>query len=212
MTTLLILGGTGLVGQQLLAQALADPRVDRVLAPTRRPLAAHAKLSNPSIDYAQLPDQADWWRADAVLCALGTTIRIAGSQAAFRQVDHDFVLAAAALARRHGTPSFVLNSSLGADARSRSFYLRVKGEIEDDLAKLGFASLTVVRPSLLDGGPRPDSRPGERAAIAIGKCLGPLLAKRWRPVATARVAAAMLAAARASAPGCHYIESDQLHP
>jgi uncharacterized protein YbjT (DUF2867 family) len=212
MTTLLILGATGLVGQQLLAQALADPRIERVVAPTRRPLPPHAKLQNPIVDYDALPADAVWWQADAALCALGTTIKTAGSQAAFRKVDHAYVLAAATLARQAGTPAFVLNSSIGAAARGGSFYLRVKGETEDDLAALGFRSLTLVRPSLLDGGPRPDSRPGEAVAIAVSKCLGPLIPKRWRPIGTDRVAAAMLAAALDCKPGTSIIESEQLHP
>jgi uncharacterized protein YbjT (DUF2867 family) len=212
MTTFLILGGTGQVGQQLLAQALSNPRIDRVVAPTRRPLPPHAKLHNPVVDFDHLPADTDWWRADALLCALGTTIKLAGSQAAFRKVDHDYVLAAATLAYAAGTQCFVLNSSLGAKVDGGSFYLRVKGETERDLAAMGFASLTLVRPSLLVAGARPDSRPGEAIAIGISRCLGPLLPKPWRPIATDRVAAAMLQAALAAPAGQTVIESGQLQP
>ncbi|HRE18921.1 MAG TPA: hypothetical protein PLW86_17935, partial [Rhodocyclaceae bacterium] len=129
------------------------------------------KLINPLIDYAHLPADAPWWKADGVICALGTTLKLAGSQAAFRLVDHDYVLAAASLAQQAGTPGFALNSSLGASVKASSFYLRVKGEVERDLEELGFSWLSIVRPSLLDGGPRPDSRPGERIALAVSKAL-----------------------------------------
>ncbi|HLO94775.1 MAG TPA: NAD-dependent dehydratase, partial [Burkholderiaceae bacterium] len=191
MSTLLLLGSTGLVGQQLLALALADPAVSQVVAPTRRPLPTHERLLNPQIDFERLPAEAPWWRADAVLCALGTTLRLAGSPEAFRRIDHDYVLAACRLAREAGTPRCGFVSSLGADAGSRGLYLRVKGETERDLQALGFEALVCVRPSLLDGGPRPDHRPGEILALALGRGLAPLLPRRWRPVRTERVAAAL---------------------
>lgn len=210
MKTLLILGATGLVGQQLLRQALADPAVNQVVAPTRRALAPQARLLNPLVDYAALPTDASWWRASAALCALGTTLRVAGSKAAFRRVDHDYVLAAARLARQAGTATWVLNSSLGAERKAGNFYLRVKGEVEHDLEQLGFSSLTLVRPSLLDGGPRPDSRPAESAGLLVSRLLGPLVPRAWRPVATAKVAATMLECARRAASGVHVIESAQI--
>lgn len=117
MKALVILGATGKVGQQILAQALAHPQVGQVVAPTRRPLPPNAKLLNPIVDYRTLP-AAPWWRADACLCALGTSLRQAGSRPAFLEVDHDHVLAAARLTHQAGTPVFVLNSSLGASARA----------------------------------------------------------------------------------------------
>lgn len=212
MSTLLILGSTGLVGQQALALALADTRVTRVVAPTRRPLPAHERLLNPIVDFEQLPAEAPWWRADAVLCALGTTRRQAGSAEAFRQVDHDYVLAACRLAHEAGTPTCAYVSSLGADAASGGLYLRVKGETERDLAALGFASLTCLRPSLLDGGPRPDARPGEAVALALSRAVLPLLPRRWRPVRTEHVARALLDAAHAAASGTHVRLSEDLQP
>jgi uncharacterized protein YbjT (DUF2867 family) len=207
--TLLILGATGKVGQHLLAQALAHPAVAQVVAPTRRALAPQARLNNPVVDYRALP-AAPWWRADACLCALGTTMKLAGSQAAFAEVDHDHVLAAARLARQAGTPCFVLNSSLGASAASGNFYLKVKGQAEDDLAALGFGSLTLVRPSLLDAGPRADARPGEAVGLWVAKALAPLLPRRLRAVRTDSVARHMLAAALAAAPGRQVLESQEL--
>ena len=210
MKTLLVLGGSGLVGAQIVAAALADPNVGRVVAPTRRPLARQAKLQNPTVDFARLPRNVRWWAADAMLCALGTTRRQAGSATAFRQIDHDYVIAAARLARSAGTPVFVYNSSLGANAAARSLYLRVKGETERDLAGLGFASLTHVRPSLLDGGPRRDFRPTEAAGLVFARVLAPIVPRRYRAVSTRAVAATMLRAALDPQPGTRVIESEAL--
>jgi uncharacterized protein YbjT (DUF2867 family) len=210
MKSLLILGATGLVGARLLAAALADPAIKRIVAPTRRPLPAQAKLENPIVDFDALPVAASWWKADAVVCALGTTMKQAGSAAAFRQVDHDYVLAAAAAAQAAGTTVFVLNSSLGASVLAPSLYLRVKGEIERDVGKLGFASITSVRPSLLDGGQRPDWRPAETVGLLVAGLFKPLIPRRYRPVSTAAVAACMLKAAAQARPGQEVIESEAI--
>jgi len=211
---LLILGGTGLVGQQLIAQALAHKDVTQVIAPTRTALAPHPKLHNPIVDYAHLPQDADWWQADAVLCALGTTIKIAGSQATFSRIDHDYVIAAASLAKAAGTRHFVYNSALGANADAGSFYLQVKGQVENDLRALGFSALTIVRPSLLSGGTRKDKRPAEAIAIFLSHLFGSLIPRRYRAVDVADVAAAMLDAAMnasfTATDGIVILESDQL--
>ena len=212
MKTVLLLGASGQVGGRVLGLALAHPQVGRVVAPTRRPLAVASagRLRNPVVDFERLPAEADWWRADAAVCALGTTMKLAGSQAAFRRVDHDYVVEAARLARQAGTPVFALNSSLGADPAARNFYLRVKGETERDLVALAFESLAVVRPSLLDAGPRPDFRLGESAGLLAARLLGPLIPRRYRPVAAAAVAKALLDAALAAEPGVRVIESAAL--
>ncbi len=89
MTDLLLVGATGLVGRAVLEQASADERVMRVVAPTRRQLSAHPKLENPLVDFENLPTCASWWSVAGVICTLGTTVRKAGSQAAFRRVDYD---------------------------------------------------------------------------------------------------------------------------
>jgi uncharacterized protein YbjT (DUF2867 family) len=206
---LLLAGATGLVGSHVLAQALADPRIDAVIAPTRRALPAHPKLLAPTVDFEALPEDAPWWAADAAICALGTTIGKAGSQDAFRRVDHDYQLSVARLASRYGTPSFVLNSALGANPGSRIFYNRVKGELERDLAGLDFASLTFVRPGLI-GGEREESRPAERAALVLLGILGPVLPRVWRINPAKRIAAAMIEAAIAGTPGTHVVSSAEL--
>ncbi|MSU49695.1 MAG: NAD-dependent dehydratase [Opitutus sp.] len=209
MKTLLLVGATGLVGQSVLVQALADDRVERVVALTRRPLPPHPKLENPLVDFSVLPAAEPWWRVDAVICALGTTIRRAGSEEAFHKVDFAYPLAVATLAWRHGTPTFALTSSLGADPRARTFYLRTKGELEEALAGLGFASLTIVRPSIL-GGTRLESRPMEKLSIALVRALGPVLPRRYRVAPAERVASALLATAVAAMPGRHVVESETL--
>ena len=210
MKTVLILGATGQVGQALLELALQHPEISRVVAPTRRSLPPHAKLDNPLVDFEALPENAAWWKSDLTLCALGTTLRQTKSKAGFYRVDHDYVLAAAKLARRAGTPTFGLVSSLGADASSRLFYLRVKGETEQALATLGFVSRVIVRPSLLIGGTRASARPLEAFGLFLGKRLASLLPRRYRAVTTRQVAQSLLEACLQAPAGLHVIESERL--
>lgn len=202
----LILGATGLVGQQLLQQALQDPTVSRVTAPTRKPLPPHAKLDNPIVDFAALPEQAAWWQADAMLCALGTTIRLAGSQENFTRIDHDYVIRAAQLALNAGCKTMVYNSSLGANPDASSFYLRSKGQTEAALQALGFTSLNIVRPSLL-GGKRSEHRPGEAIALRVLSCFELLIPRQYRIVPASRVAQCMHRMAMESCTGVHIQES-----
>ncbi|MUI15350.1 NAD(P)H-binding protein [Massilia dura] len=206
---LLLVGATGLVGRHTLDLALADPRIAAVIAPGRGALPPHPKLSSPRVDFGHLDQEASWWRADAVICTLGTTMRVAGSQAAFRTVDHDYPLAVARLARMHGTPTFVLNSAIGADPGSRFFYNRVKGELEQDLASESFMSLTFVRPGVI-GGERAQFRLGERLLVSGLTLAGPLLPRRWRVNPAARIAQALLAAALCPQPGTHIVTADRL--
>ncbi|MFK0382712.1 NAD-dependent dehydratase [Agrobacterium sp. NPDC090273] len=207
--TLLLVGASGLVGGHVLRLALADPAVARVVAPTRRPLPPHPKLISPQVDFDQLPETADWWQANAVICTLGTTIRTAGSQDAFRRVDHDYPLAVARLAHAHGTQTYVLNSAIGADSRSSIFYNRVKGEVEDGLKTIGFRSLTLVRPGLI-GGQRDEFRFGERAMTVVLKALGPLLPKKWRINPADKIARAILDAALRPVGGVYIVSASQL--
>lgn len=209
MTRLLIVGSTGLVGAHALAQALADPRVVQVIAPTRRPLPAHAKLENPIVDFEALPKEVSWWRADAVVCALGTTIGDAGSRAAFRRVDLDYVLDAAMHARKAGARSFALASALGADSASGNFYLRTKGEAEAGLRSMDYPSLTLVRPSMI-AGERERRRLMEHLATRLLRAVEPLVPQRYRVVRAERIARCLLAAALAAVPGVRVVESEQI--
>ncbi|MCW5977047.1 MAG: NAD(P)H-binding protein [Bryobacteraceae bacterium] len=209
MTALLVVGATGLVGRAALEQALEHGAVSRVVAVTRRPLEPHPKLENPVVDFEALREKAPWWRVDGVVYALGTTRRRAGSKEAFRRVDFDYTAAVARLARRHGARAFALTSSTGADPRSRMFYLRTKGEVEQELMRCGFPSLTLVRPAGLGGG-RAEERRWESLGLRALEALGPLLPRRYRVVPAASVARALIEAAVAARPGIHIVESEDI--
>jgi len=208
MARILLAGASGLVGREVLRQALADPRVDEVVTPARRPLAADPKLRHVLVDFDALPADADWWEVDAVICALGTTIRDAGSRAAFRKVDLDYPLAVARHALAHGAATFVLTSASGANADSPIFYSRTKGELENSLRALGYGSLCLVRPGLL-GGERERRRPLEHAGMKLLGAIGPLLPRRYRVVPAEQVAATLLHGALDAKPGTRIIESEE---
>lgn len=206
---LILIGATGLVGSEVLRLALMDARVSRVVAPVRKGLPAHPRLDAPIVDFDRLPADAPWWQADAVICTLGTTMKQAGTRQVFSRVDHDYPLAVARLALAAGTHTYALNSAAGANAASRFFYNRVKGDLERDLEALGFRSLTHVRPGLI-GGRRAVARTGEGAALRLLRVLGPVLPRRWRINPAPRIASALLEAAIAAVPGVHVVSPEQL--
>jgi len=206
MSRILLAGATGLVGGNALKLLLADKRVTQVVAPTRRPLAPHAKLLNPIADSTSLPLDAAWWAVDGAICALGTTRAQAGSAAAFRAIDHDFALAIATQVRKGGATRFALTSSLGANAQSRLLYPRTKGELEDAIRGLDFGSLTILRPGFL-GGHRSESRPMERIMGTILRLAGPILPASARISPAPRVAALLVEAAISGGAGIHSITS-----
>ena len=207
---ILHVGASGLVGRLVLDRLLASPLVTHVTAPTRRPLdTQHPRLHNPVVDFEALQEDARWWAVDAVICTLGTTMADAGSQAAFRRVDHDYPLKVAQLAHRHGAKCYALNSALGADARSSIFYNRVKGELEDALVALDYPSLVLVRPGLIDG-ERTTPRAGEGRALAVSHLLRPLLPMKWRPSRATRIADALVEAALHQQPGRRVVDAGAL--
>lgn len=199
-------GGSGLVGGELLARLLRDESFTAVVSFGRRPLPFEdPKLSQLTVDFSK-PSTLTTEIAPAVaFSCLGTTMKKAGSRDAFRAVDHDAVLAFARAARGRGAHTFVHVTALGADPRSRVFYNAVKGEVEQDVAQLGFDSVYALRPSIL-GGERRESRPAERAALLVAGALGPLLGK-YRPTPAAAVADAMLAIARTPRSGVHAVDA-----
>ena len=207
---LLLVGATGEVGRVVLAQALTDPRVAEVVALTRRPLAAAGRLNNLVVDFDNLPETAPWWAVDAVVCTLGTTQRAAGSNEKFAAIDRELPLRVARLARRAGATRFALNSSLGADAGSGNFYLRIKGEAEEAIGALGYPAYTIVRPSLIDVD-RGESRPGERVALMAARALRPLISARWQAVTPEAIARALLDGALAAQAVSRVVESADLH-
>ena len=201
---ILLAGATGLTGEHLLDRLLSEPTVARVLAPSRRPLAAHAHLENPVGELAALLPELRG-NIDIAFCCLGSTLKQAGSQAAFRAVDYDLVLAFAERARALGARHLVVISALGADAKSPVFYNRVKGELESALQAQGWPQLTIARPSLLLGA-RSDFRLGERL-------LAPLM--RWIPgkyrgIKACTLAHALWRLALEEQDGTRIIESNQL--
>ena len=206
---LMIVGATGAVGRQVLAAALADARIDEVIAPTRRALPPHAKLLNPVVDFANLPTDVAWWQVDAVVCALGTTIKAAGSQAAFAAVDRDLPIRVAELARNAGATRYSLNSSLGASPTG-NFYLRTKAQAEAGIREIGYPVFTIVRPSLIDA-KREQSRPGEFIGLVVARALKPLIPLRYRAVKAEAIARALLEGVLSATPGEHVVESVQLH-
>lgn len=206
--SVLVLGATGLVGRECLRLLLDDPTVAHVVALARRPFpddVTSPKLRVAIVDFDRLVVCGELFAVDQVFCALGTTIKQAGSQDAFRRVDFEYPLAAAKLGVEHGARHFLLVSALGASAQSRIFYNRVKGQLEDALRTLPYRSVTIVRPSLLLG-ERSEFRLGE----AIAKRIGWLAPGKYRPVTAKLVAEALVSAARDDVPGMRIIESNEI--
>lgn len=206
--SVLLLGATGLVGSECLRLLLEDEAVARVVVLSRRalnPEITSSKLELHLVDFEHLTTQAQRFDVDQIICALGTTIREAGSRERFRTVDFLFPITAAHLGLEKGASHFLLVSSTGANAASRVFYNRTKGELENALRALSYRSLTIVRPSLLLGR-RERPRLMERVAGAL------LFAApgRFRPVTASSVAGALVRAARADMPGLTIIESSEI--
>lgn len=208
MKVAVVAGGTGLVGRECLRLLSNDTEFSEVRALVRRPLpSGHSlpRIRECTADFDRLGEHAEWFRAECVFCALGTTIKKAGSREAFRHIDYDYPLAIAKLAREQGARHFLVVSAQGADPDSRIFYSRVKGELEIALRTLGYPSLTIARPSLLLGD-RGEFRLGEE----VGKRLAWLFPPRARPVRASQVAAALVRAAHSPVPGVQILENTDL--
>lgn len=206
--TVLLVGATGLVGRECLRLLLADPEVMRLVVLTRRPLPIEvgaSKLDAHVVDFEQLDDLAELFAVDQIICALGTTMRRAGSREHFRAVDYGLALRIAQLGAARGVRHFLLVSSIGANPASRVFYNRVKGELEDAIRALRFRSITIVRPSILLG-----KRGERRVREQIGKRLARFAPRRFRPVEASVVAERLVHEAQLDAPGIRVIESTEL--
>ena len=207
--TAAVAGATGLVGGLLLRRLLDDPEIALVIAPSRRPLAPHPKLSNPSFDGVSWPALPP---LDEAYGCLGTTRKRAGGDEAFRAVDLVLTRSFARAAKAAGARRFGLVSSISADKSSRFLYLKTKGEAEAAVSGFGFESVAIARPSFLIGA-RAESRPAEGFGIKMVQILAPVLAgplRRYRPVLAEDVAAALVAALRGRVPGTLILESDAL--
>lgn len=224
----LVLGATGLIGGHVVDCLLADETYDQIVTIGRRKLdrddrkltqhvadietilalsPASAKSNDPTRDLASAFGATD------IYCALGTTMKKAGSKTAFEQVDYQYPLKAAELGLARGARQFLIVTALGADANSSIYYNQVKGRVEDALQQLQFHSIHIFRPSLLNG-ERDELRPGEEIGKALGGVLGLVMVgplKKYKPIAGRTVARAMLRAARKADSGIHVYESDTIH-
>ena len=207
MSSVALIGATGLVGRHCLDLLASDRSFERIVVIARRKFAEAMapRVEGHIVDMDRLAERPDLFAVDQVICALGTTIKAAGSQDRFRQVDHGIPLAAARAARRQAARHFLLVSALGASARSRIFYSRVKGELEEALGTLGFPRLTILRPSLLIG-ERDEIRLGEEVA----KRFGWALPGKYRPVHARDVAKVLVMCAKEGESGIRIIESDEI--
>ncbi|TMH30583.1 MAG: NAD-dependent epimerase/dehydratase family protein [Betaproteobacteria bacterium] len=221
----LLAGATGLVGRALLHTLLDSPRYALVHALLRRAapsLATSEKLTLHSVDFNALPPVMP--AVDDVYIALGTTIKAAGSEAAFRHVDFDAVvntaraareagatnLATARAAREAGATNLAVVSGLGANAKSRVFYNRVKGEMQDAVSRLGYTSVVIAQPSLLVGDRAALGQPpraGEEWTMRMLRPVMPVLPSGVRPIDAAVVARALVQATLAARPGVHILSS-----
>jgi uncharacterized protein YbjT (DUF2867 family) len=209
--TALLAGATGLVGRALLSLLLASPHYRRVHVLLRhRPpdIGASDKLQIRQVDFARLPEPFP--KVDDVFIALGTTIKIAGSQAAFRKVDFDYVLNVARGARAAGATRLAVVSAIGADPASRIFYNRVKGEMETTVLQIGYPSVVITQPSMLLGDRAALGQPPRGAEIwgaRLAAPLGWIMPKSVRPISAHAVASALVAAMLEAKPGVRVLKS-----
>ncbi len=197
----LVLGASGLVGKALVNQLCQDDRYSQVTCLVRSPLSKAQyhdplnKIQAIVIDFEELQDYQGYFSVEHVFCCLGTTIKQAGSQSNFRRVDFQFVHVSAQLTRAQRAKSFVWISSVGANAKSKNFYLKVKGELENAILRMPqLDNASAVRPSLLLGH-RAKKRVAESWGIAIMKLLSPLMLgplAKYRPVSANQVAYQMI--------------------
>jgi len=212
--TALLAGATGLVGAALLALLRDSPRYRHAHLLLRRPLPglnADARVTPHIVDFARLPDPLP--AVDDVFIALGTTIKVAGSEAAFRRVDFEHVVATARAARAAGAHRLAIVSALGADSKSRVFYNRVKGDMQAAVAQLGYDSIVFAQPSLLIGDRAALGQPTRTAEVWATRLLAPvmgLVPRSVRPIRASAVAQALLAATLAAHPGVRILSSGDM--
>ncbi|MFU1798217.1 oxidoreductase [Paenibacillus azoreducens] len=211
----LVLGATGLVGDEVVRELLRHPAYEEVKILSRRPTGLqHPKLHEAIIDLEDLEKHAEAFEGVRdVYCCLGTTIRKAGSQLQFRKVDLEYPLRAAKVSRRQGVKQFLAVSAMGADPDSKIFYNRVKGEAERAISQAGIPGVHLFRPSLLLGD-RSEFRLGEAAGAWVMKRLEPLMrgrAAKYRAMPAATIARAMVNIALAGTAGIHVYPNDVIH-
>lgn len=210
---IVLAGGTGLVGKHVVAElaGLDGADVHLLLRPgSAAPIAGvHPHVATVD-DWPQLVAEI---RPDIAISCLGTTMKSAGSQAAFRAVDYDLVTGLGTAARSAGAKQFIAVSSVGASARSSNFYLKTKGEAEDNIRAMDFERVDFLRPGLLTGGSRPDSRPGESLAMLFSPLTDRLLwgsLGRYRSTPSSKVARAIVTLAMGGGHGQFIHENESI--
>ena len=208
---LLLLGATGLVGSNALTLALSNSAVSQIIAVTRTPLLPQEKLINlVDSDLEKLVQSTKVLNVDAVVCALGTTKAKAGSRDALRYVDYELPLAFARASHAARVETFALVSSIGASASSMFFYARTKGELERDIQQIGFRSLTICRPSIIDG-TRSEARVTENITLVLSRVLAPVLPKKFHVNPANVIAGSLLESVLVAYPGCRWIFSEEMN-
>jgi uncharacterized protein YbjT (DUF2867 family) len=211
MKTALIIGATGLVGSHLLDLLLNDARFEKIKVFTRRPTGIkHSKLEEIVTDFDKMHEWSHQLSGDVLFSALGTTIKKAGSKDTQYKIDFSYQYDVADHAKQNGVGTYVLVSSAGADPRSKVFYSRMKGELEEAISKLKFQNIRIIRPGILDG-ERSESRPMEKLAVAVSRRLVymPCL-KRFRPIHAETVAKAMINACFEESAGIRKYELEEV--
>ena len=208
MKTAIIAGATGLTGSYLLQYLLKQQTYDKIKVLVRTALdIEHPTLEQIIYDYDNpAPEKLT---ADHVYCALGTTIKKAGSKEAFRKVDYEYPLEIARIAQQNGASKFALVSAIGANKRSMFFYNRVKGDLEEAIQGIPYRAIYIMHPSMLLG-PRKESRPGESFGKALMKPLRFVLPKNMKPIHASKVAACMADKMNSNEEGVHVIPSGRI--
>lgn len=211
--TALVMGASGLVGNELVKVLIQKHQYEKIHLMVRRPIQITDSVCEYHlVDFDHLEDFSEWFHVTDVYCCLGTTIKKAKSQEAFRKVDYTYPLEAGKLAAKAGVENFLLISAMGANAKSKIFYNHVKGEIEESLTKMGLNSLHIFRPSLLLG-EREEFRLGERIASKASGFLntimiGPL--RSYKAISAKNVAIAMAEVAASGKKGVHIYPSHEI--
>jgi len=208
----LLAGATGLVGGLCLSRLLADDSFEAIITVGRRqlsPAPSDPRLKQVVVDFADIGSRAKELTADTLICALGSTMKKAGSKDAFYMVDFTHAFNLAKICRQNGATQLILVSSLGASPKAFSFYSRVKGELEEAVKGLGYQSLTILRPSLILG-KRGETRPGEDLAKFFAPKLNFAIPAKYRPIEAETIAAALWISAKLEKPGVNIHESDAI--
>jgi uncharacterized protein YbjT (DUF2867 family) len=211
--TAVVAGSTGLVGKHLVKLLAESTAFNEVTALVRSGSSfIHEDVFTEEVDYARLAEHIDTLKADAVFCCLGTTMKKAGSKAAFHKVDFDYPLALARIAAQQGSRQFHIITASGASVRSMFYYSRVKGEVEQEITKLRIPSINIYRPSLLLG-KRNEQRTEEKIGAFVAAVLRPVMVgglRRYRAIEASAVAKAMLASSEMDMEGTKVFESDAI--